>query len=80
MPTDSASSKQPQQQQLHQHNQQQPQQQSVKGQGVHTLAHHRSHTEGSRPVSGLVRYREEMETEGTLPGIVRCVHSSAEKV
>ena len=31
----------------------------------------RSHTEGSRPVSALGRYRDEMEAEGVLPPVFR---------
>ena len=33
----------------------------------------RSHTEGSRPVSALGRYRDEMEAEGVLPPVFRWV-------
>ena len=41
--------------------------------GVHMIRRHRSHTEGSRPVAALGRYREEMETEGVLPPLIRSV-------
>lgn len=46
--------------------------QQQKSKGVHIIrSRHRSHTEGSRPVSALGRYREEMEAEGLLPASLR---------
>ncbi|KAK7092734.1 WD repeat-containing protein 37-like [Littorina saxatilis] len=49
--------------------QRQPSRKSSKG--VHMIPRHRSHTEGSRPLSSLGRYRDEMEVEGVLPPVVR---------
>ncbi|XP_076456205.1 WD repeat-containing protein 37-like [Babylonia areolata] len=46
--------------------------QQVKRKGVpHMIRHHRSRTEGSQPVPGLSRYRDELETEAVLPPVMR---------
>ncbi|XP_025083918.1 WD repeat-containing protein 37-like isoform X2 [Pomacea canaliculata] len=72
MPIDLSTAKQ----QHHHHQQQQqqqhpPPQQQGKGKGVRMIRRYRSHTEGSRPVSTLGHYREEMESEVTLPPVFR---------
>ncbi|KAL8588703.1 hypothetical protein ACOMHN_046475 [Nucella lapillus] len=46
--------------------------QQGKRKGVpHMIRHHRSRTEGSRPIPTLGRYREEMEAEAILPPAIR---------
>lgn len=74
MPIDLSTAKQQHhhhQQQQQQHQQHPPPQQQGKGKGVRMIRRYRSHTEGSRPVSTLGHYREEMESEVTLPPVFR---------
>lgn len=46
---------------------------ATKTKGVRMIRRHRSHTDEGRPVGGMSRYRDDIDTDGLMPAPARLI-------